>query len=71
MLLPPSSRFIELLVASLSSEYGADKSRLGISSQVSIVKAPISLVKPGDPMTSTTSQGLNVNCWLAGIDPSP
>jgi hypothetical protein len=62
MVQPPSSGFMNSLTASISSESGADKSKCGISSQASIVKAPISLVKLGDPTTSTTSQGLNVDC---------
>jgi hypothetical protein len=55
---------IYLHASTTSSEFAADRSRSGMKLQQSTVKAPINPVKPGDPITSTTSHGLNV-CLLS------
>ena len=51
------------------SEFAAGRSRSGMELQQSTVKAPINPVKPGDPITSNTSHGLNVCPWSMAIDP--
>jgi len=61
--LQPSSGGIHLHTSIAFSEFAADRSSFGMKSQQSTVKAPINPVKPGDPITSTTSHGLNVCPW--------